>query len=288
MAVGVPEGEVFAAADAVLARGERPTVERVRLELGRGSPARVGGLLDKWWEGLSLRLQGQRRLPELPAEISQAFVAVWELATNAARGLAEAELKQQRQVLVEERARVAETEASARQQCAQHRQHTATAVAAQQLAETRVADLEQLLLQRQSQINDLQGRCGDLSKERDESRRAILAGSQQLQALRESAEQARFAQDAYTRGVEERAYQEVDRLRQEIKDRTQQLNEKNGRIEELQRSLSSVQAELNRTHLAAVAQQARNDAQAQEARQTSTKLKKPSARRNVKRFSRVR
>lgn len=48
MAVGVPEHEVFAAADAVLARGQRPTVERVRLELGRGSPARVGGLVGCW------------------------------------------------------------------------------------------------------------------------------------------------------------------------------------------------------------------------------------------------
>jgi hypothetical protein len=35
MAVGMPEDEVFAAADAVLARGELPTVKRVRLELGR-------------------------------------------------------------------------------------------------------------------------------------------------------------------------------------------------------------------------------------------------------------
>lgn len=34
MAVGVPENDVFAAADAVLARGERPTVERVRLHHG--------------------------------------------------------------------------------------------------------------------------------------------------------------------------------------------------------------------------------------------------------------
>ncbi|MGF0238152.1 DNA-binding protein [Rhodococcus sp. IEGM1300] len=38
---------MFAAADAVLARGERPTVERVRLELGRGRPARVSSLLDQ-------------------------------------------------------------------------------------------------------------------------------------------------------------------------------------------------------------------------------------------------
>lgn len=33
MAVGVPENEVFAAADALLARGERPTVERAADQL---------------------------------------------------------------------------------------------------------------------------------------------------------------------------------------------------------------------------------------------------------------
>jgi hypothetical protein len=43
MAVGGPENDVFAAADALLARGERPTVERVRSELG----ARQSGA--GWW-----------------------------------------------------------------------------------------------------------------------------------------------------------------------------------------------------------------------------------------------
>ena len=77
MAVGVPENDVFDAADAVLSRGERPTVERVRLELGRGSPARVGALLDQWWERLAARLNGQTRLPGLPVEVTQAFTAIW-------------------------------------------------------------------------------------------------------------------------------------------------------------------------------------------------------------------
>lgn len=89
MAVGVPESEVFAAADAVLARGERPTVERVRLELGRGSPARVGALLDQWWEQLAGRLRGETRLPGLPAEVAQAFVAIWQQATTLAQGVVE-------------------------------------------------------------------------------------------------------------------------------------------------------------------------------------------------------
>lgn len=87
MAVGVPENEVFAAADAVLARGERPTVERVWLELGRGSPARNGSLLDQLWEQLAGRLRGETRLPGLPAEVAQAFFTIWQQAIALAQGV---------------------------------------------------------------------------------------------------------------------------------------------------------------------------------------------------------
>ena len=103
MAVGVPENDVFAAADAVLARGERPTVERVRLELGRGSPARVGALLDQWWEQLAGRQRGETRPPGLPTEVAQAFVAIWRQAIILAQGVAEQGVAGQRQVLAEER-----------------------------------------------------------------------------------------------------------------------------------------------------------------------------------------
>ncbi|WP_415750910.1 DNA-binding protein, partial [Escherichia coli] len=53
MARGVQETEVFEAADALLGAGERPTVERVRLRLGRGSPNTIGPLLDAWWAQLA-------------------------------------------------------------------------------------------------------------------------------------------------------------------------------------------------------------------------------------------
>jgi len=134
MAVGGPEDDVFAAADAVLARGERPTVERVRLELGRGSPARVGGLLDQWWSRLAERLNGETRLPALPGEVSQAFVAVWQQAIHLAQGVAEQALDKQRQVVAAERERVAAVEEQARQDAAQFRQRTVEAVAGRQSA----------------------------------------------------------------------------------------------------------------------------------------------------------
>lgn len=62
----------------VLARGERPTVERVYLELALAT--RGGALLDQWWKQLAGRLRCEPRLPDLPAEVSQAFVAIWQQA----------------------------------------------------------------------------------------------------------------------------------------------------------------------------------------------------------------
>jgi hypothetical protein len=53
---GVQQSDVFAAADQVLARGDRPTVEKVRQELGTGSPNTVGPMLDAWFAGLGHRL----------------------------------------------------------------------------------------------------------------------------------------------------------------------------------------------------------------------------------------
>jgi len=43
---GVQVDEVWAAADAVLAQGDRPTIERARTHLGRGSPNTVAPMLD--------------------------------------------------------------------------------------------------------------------------------------------------------------------------------------------------------------------------------------------------
>lgn len=276
MAVGVPEKEVFAAADAVLERGERPTVERVRLELGRGSPARVGALLDEWWALLAQRLSGEARLPELPPAVSQAFVGIWKQAIALAEGVAEQSLAEQRAVLAKERERLAEVEDSSRQSAATYRQQASEAVAARLAAEGRLADLELLLAERQHVIHDLQRQRDNVLGERDQAlqRESIL--QEQLRSSHEKHEDERKAQETYTRGVEERAHQEVDRAREETKRHLAEVKSLGRQLEQLQQRLDEVQDELGKGKLREAALQGRADAM--EAQLNQRTKARPSAR----------
>ena len=257
MAVGVAEEAVFAAADAVLARGERPTVERVRLELGRGSPARVGALLDQWWERLAQRLRGETRLPALPAEVSQAFVAVWQQAVLLADSVAEQALAERRALLETERLRVAAVENESRQAEAQARQQVATAQAAQRGAETRLADLERLLEQRQAQLTELQGRCAELAEERQGALQEASDLRRELQAVQGQLIQERDATATYVRGVEDRAHREVDRAREESRALASQLKSTGKQQEQLRQRLDRTLLQLSEAQQLAAAEAAR-------------------------------
>lgn len=279
MAVGVPEKDVFAAADAVLARGERPTVERVRLELGRGSPARVGSLLDQWWTRLADRLNGETRLPQLPGQVAHAFVAVWQQAINLAQGAAEHTLIEQRQVLNSERERVAAVEDQFQKDNAKFRQHAADALAAQHLVEARLADLELLLEQRQAQIVDMQQQREILVRERGEALQQSQCLQQDIQALQSKAEQERVTHESYLRGVEDRAHREVDRSREETKEAGRKNKELTQQLEQLQRRLEDKHEELGHAQQIASAQHARADTLAEQLSQLSAERAKPKTRK---------
>ncbi|OQR36619.1 plasmid replication region [Pseudomonas sp. Bc-h] len=272
MAVGVPENEVFAAADAVLARGERPTVERVRLELGRGSPARVGSLLDQWWDRLAQRLRGETRLPSLPSEVSQAFVTVWQEAMHYAQGVAEAGLVEQRAVVIEERAAVSAAETAARQGVAQYRQQAAAALAAQQNAERRFSDLERLLDQSQGQVIDLTQQRDALKSERNSVRERVQEMENLLLASRHEAEQARKAHDIYVRGVEDRAYREVDRAREENKSMQLQLKQLAKQTDQLRQRWEIAVAQVTELQIQSATSQALAEQSEQQRQHTLEKL----------------
>lgn len=281
--------EVFAAADAVLMRGERPTVERVRHEMGRGSPARVGSLLDKWWTRLADRLNSETRLPEVPGQVAQAFVAVWQEAIRLAQGVAEMSLEEQRRVLDAERERVAAVEERVQKDNAQYRQQTTDAVAGRQAAERRLADLELLLEQRQAQIEDLQQQRVVLVRHNEEAQQQTQQLQQNLQALQLKAEQDRVTQETYVRSVEDRAHREVDRAREEAKEGTRKHKELSLQIEGLQQRLHEKQDELAQAQQHAAAQQARADtldAQLVRQIQSSSAKAKPAKKASARQTTR--
>jgi hypothetical protein len=85
----VREEEVASAADGLLLEGDRPTVERVRQRLGRGSPNTIALFLDRWWAQLGARLRDMpgQELPGVPSTVSAALVSLWSCAIDEARAL---------------------------------------------------------------------------------------------------------------------------------------------------------------------------------------------------------
>lgn len=84
MAKGISEDDVHAAADALLAEGLRPTIERLRQRLGRGSPNTVNRYVDSWWKGLSDRVKGGAK-GQMPADIVRLAGRLWASALAQAR-----------------------------------------------------------------------------------------------------------------------------------------------------------------------------------------------------------
>lgn len=94
---GVQREDVWAAADAVLLAGEKPTIERVRHHLGSGSPNTVGPLLEQWFKHLGRRIQdpGAFAAPAgVPDPVLQAARHFWETALAQTRGDFEDRLRQ--------------------------------------------------------------------------------------------------------------------------------------------------------------------------------------------------
>jgi hypothetical protein len=211
MAAGVPETEVFKAADAVLARGERPTVERVRLELGRGSPARVGQLLEQWWEQLARRLKGHVLLPDLPGDVAQAFAETWRLALAQAQAMAQAALVAEQNALFAEHAALTQERKVWDIALAE-----AQATAADHATERALA--ERQLTERQILVEQLSAQATDLVQQRDRLQSQI----EQLQTELSTARRERADTQAYVRTIEDRAHQQVDHARQELKALQQQ------------------------------------------------------------------
>ncbi|EKT4089737.1 DNA-binding protein [Stenotrophomonas maltophilia] len=225
MARGITESDVHTAADELVAKGERPTVERIRAHLGTGSPNTVTRWLETWWNRLGTRLQAARPdLDDAPAVLAELAGQWWELALKHAREAAHRELAEAEQSLAAQRdAQQAESRLVA-DEVTQVRSERDAAITGQRIATTQAAELQQLVEQLRRQISEL-------TEQRDlELRRAdrIEAARQQLDVrLHEALETAKSEREdwtEYVRSVENRTLSDVDRARQDVKELQAQLS----------------------------------------------------------------
>ena len=201
MTVGVPEADVFAAADRVLERGQRPTVERVRLELGRGSPARVGHLLETWWDALAKRLAGQTRLPALPTTASATFTELWRVAMEEARAVALRELEGQRAAIDAERMQFHADRLRGEQHIHEADQARAAADTARQQVMERLEDLQRLTAQLERQAAEATDRQKSLETQLQAAERERRDLQERLAAQATAAAQARESAAEHVRTV---------------------------------------------------------------------------------------
>lgn len=221
---GITQDQVNAAADAILGAGENPTVEKVRAELGTGSPNTVTRMLDAWRSQLGERLRQLSALPDVPVPVGQAMMTLWQLATEHASQAIAGRFAEERVALEAARSGLAteRQEWAARMEAAET--DRARAQAAKDLAEHACATLD-------AQLQDSHALRADLTQQRDRlhvqcdqqaSEVQTLRG--QLTELQTTVVSERARQEAYVRGLEDRAHQEIDRARQEAK-HWQQLSE---------------------------------------------------------------
>lgn len=218
MARGITESDVHTAADALVASGERPTVERIRAHLGTGSPNTVTRWLETWWKNLGLRLQPKRPdLKDAPAALAELAGQWWALALQHARESVLEELAEAKQSLADEidELRV-QQQNFAEEASGLHAKATASAHA-ERLAQTQVAELRQLVDQLQSQIAEAaQQRASEEKRlEQVESARRTLEA--RLQELQELARSEREGLMEHARSVENRSLRDIDVARQEAK-----------------------------------------------------------------------
>lgn len=182
---GVQREDVFAAADALIAEGKRPNIERVRLKIGRGSPNTVSPLLEHWFATLAPRLaagatpsvprqpDGETGIPgsedgALPVSVRSAAQALREAACGEAQGREIAQL-------VGDRA-----ELQAREEALVQRQ-TALAQREEAFTQTR-ASLDAALASSQRERGALAQQLNDQAAEARQVRSRLKAELQRLAA----------------------------------------------------------------------------------------------------------
>jgi len=210
MPKGITQEQVSAAADALVAASERPTVEKVRAQLGTGSPNTVTRMLEAWRGALAIRMGQMLVLPEVPGKAGQAFAEVWRLAVTHAAAIAQASLAQEQNALLAAQTSLTQERKIWEIAIAEAQELAQSAVQARDVAETRLTDVQRLVEQQAGQL-------AELVQQRDGFRQRAEQLAEAFDTHKSVVTAEREAQAAHVRAVEDRAHAEIDRAREETK-----------------------------------------------------------------------
>jgi hypothetical protein len=206
MPKGITQEQVNEAADGLVAAGQKPTVEKIREALGTGSPNTVTRMLEVWRGTLAQRLQEAMTLPDVPPEVGQALVEVWRLAVTHAATVARSALTEDQNALF-----------AAQTSLTQERKLWEIALAEAQANVTdctaKLAQADAQLRERQALVDQLEMQRIDLLQQRDRFHEQMERQRFDVNTLRTES----IATKEHVRAMEDRAHQEVDHARQEVK-----------------------------------------------------------------------
>ena len=239
---GVQEADVWAAADALLAEGQKPTIEKVRQHMGRGSPNTVAPMLDGWFSTLGARLglnqQTQDLRNSVPTEVLEAAQMLWSHALQHAQSVAEQSLAVREQAASAAQAKLESQQAKLQQREEGLLQQKSAMDAALALAQAQREDLTRRLDEMQQQLGERDQALEKQRQENLEQRKTQETLREQHSRELESAAQERQRLAEQFAGNERRMLADLDRSRQDTeKAKKQQLDAERSaaaRYEELQ------------------------------------------------------
>ncbi len=241
MATGITETDVWSAADALLLEGARPTIERVRQKIGRGSPNTVSPYLETWFRALGARIKDPGAFaaaPAVPDPVAQAAAHFWEAAQAEARAQQAQAYRERWEELAQEGGRLAADAEQLQRREAGLAQRERDLQEALRVATSQLAAAEDRLLAAEEQLRLRDDRLAQLQQELAESRAAA-------QALLADADQSRSRHAQALEALQSRHSAHERRWLNE-------LDAERGAVKRLQARLDDAQA-------AAQQQQARSD-----------------------------
>jgi len=167
-------------------------------------------MLDTWRGALATRLSQVLALPDVPADVGEAFTEVWPLAMTHAGSLAQASLAHEQNALLAAQSSLTQERKLWDIAIAEAQELAQSADQARQVAETRLADVQRLVEQQAGQL-------AELAQQRDAVQRRAEQLDEAFEAHESRAAAEREAQAAHVRAVEDRAHAEIDRAREETK-----------------------------------------------------------------------